>query len=73
MTVLLALQVAVLTHLTTARTALRARLTAARDQGSDAGLSTLEVTVIAVGLFVVAGLLVAAISNAVQSRLADLG
>ncbi len=73
MTVLLALQVAVLARLTAARTALSARLTAARDQGGDAGLSTLEVTVIAVGLFVVAGVLVAAISNAVQSRLADLG
>ena len=73
MTVLLALQVAVLARQTAARTALQARLIAARDQGRDAGLSTLEVTVIAVGLFVVAGVLVAAISNAVQSRLADLG
>ena len=73
MTVLLALQVAVLTRLTTARTAVRARLAAAREPGSDTGLSTLEVTVIAVGLFVVAGLLVTAVSNAVQSRLADLG
>ncbi len=73
MSLLLALQLAVLTRLATARTALRARLDAAREQGSDAGLSTLEVTVIAVGLFVVAGVLVAAISDAVQSRLADLG
>lgn len=73
MTALLALQVAVLARLTTARTALRARLTAAREPGSDAGLSTLEVTVIAVGLFLVAGVLVAVISSAVQSRLANLG
>jgi len=38
----------------------------------DAGLSTLEVVVIALGLFLIAGILVAAITTAVTSRLAQI-
>ncbi len=39
----------------------------------DAGVSTLEIVVIAVGLFAVATLLVAGINAAVNSRLAEIG
>jgi len=53
-----------------------ARLTADRVAGrphdDDAGLSTLEVVVIALGLFLIAGILVAAITTAVNSRLAQI-
>ena len=38
----------------------------------DAGLSTLEVVVIALGLFLIAGVLVAAITAAVNNRLGQL-
>ena len=39
----------------------------------DAGVSTLEIVVIAVGLFALATLLVAGIRVAVESRLAEIG
>ena len=70
---LIAAQLVVLTYLTAAQTAVRRRLSAARARGSDAGLSTLEITVIALGLFLLAGAAVAAISAAVNSRLSQLG
>jgi hypothetical protein len=38
----------------------------------DAGLSTLEVVVLALGLFLIAGVLVAAITAAVNNRLGQL-
>lgn len=40
---------------------------------TDAGVSTLEIVVIAVGLFALATLLVAGIRVAVESRLAQIG
>jgi hypothetical protein len=40
---------------------------------SDSGVSTLEIVVIAVGLFTLATLLVAGITAAVNSRLAQIG
>ncbi len=40
---------------------------------ADAGVSTLEIVVIAVGLFALATLLVAGITAAVNSRLAQIG
>lgn len=43
--------------------------TAHPGQSRDAGLSTLEIVVIALGLFLIAGVLVAVITGAVNSRL----
>jgi hypothetical protein len=39
----------------------------------DAGLSTLEITIIALGLFLIAGIAVAVLTNATQSRLDQIG
>ncbi len=54
-----------------------ARLRTARSRVSrsltDVGVSTLEIVVIAVGLFALATLLVAGITAAVNSRLAQIG
>jgi hypothetical protein len=47
---------------------LRAACVARRLWGADAGVSTLEVVIIALGLMTVAGLLVAAITAAVTRR-----
>lgn len=66
---LVALHVALLTL--TDRT--HAGLTTRRQQmladGSEAGLSTLEITIIALGLFLIAGIAVAVLTGATQSRL----
>ncbi len=45
-----------------------ARITVRRRVSSDAGATTLELVIIVLGLIVVAGLLVAAITAAVQRR-----
>ena len=47
----------------------RSRLTRMRQQDSQAGLSTLEITIIALGLFLLAGVVVAVLTGATQSRL----
>lgn len=39
------------------------------DQDREAGLSTLEITIIALGLFLIAGVAVVVITNATQARL----
>lgn len=41
-------------------------------RADDAGLSTLEVVVIALGLFLIAGVAVAAITTAVNSRISQI-
>ena len=48
------------------------RRRAGADADSDAGLSTLEVVVIALGLFLLAGALVAAITVAVNTRMSQI-
>lgn len=54
--------------LTLLTTALRSRFEQARAQGDDAGFSTLEMVIIALGLFLVATAVVAIITNAIMSR-----
>ena len=68
MTPLVALHLMLLTLTDRTRTGLatrRRQLLAERD----AGLSTLEITVIALGLFLLAGVVVAVLTGATQSRL----
>ena len=45
------------------------RLTRMRQQDRQAGLSTLEITIIALGLFLIAGVAVLALTNATNTRL----
>jgi hypothetical protein len=47
----------------------RYRLARMRQQDSQAGLSTLEITIIALGLFLIAGVAVLALTNATNTRL----
>jgi hypothetical protein len=47
----------------------RSRLTRMREQNRQAGLSTLEITIIALGLFLIAGVAVLALTNATNTRL----
>ena len=68
MTPLVALHLTLLTLTDRTRTGLASRrrqLLAERD----AGLSTLEITIITLGLFLIAGIAVAVLSGATQSRL----
>jgi hypothetical protein len=69
MTALLALQVTLLTLTDSARTAAASRLAQLREQDRQAGLSTLEITIIALGLFLLAGVAVLALTTATNSRL----
>lgn len=55
-------------HVTRARTALRTLTARSHARGVEAGVSTLEMVIIALGLMAVAGLLVAAITAAVTRR-----
>jgi hypothetical protein len=65
----LALQIA-LTSLTDSTTRkIRNRFEQARGADRDAGLSTLEITVLALGLFLLAGVAVLALTNATNTRL----
>ena len=50
-------------------TSTRSRLARMRDQDGQAGLSTLEITIIALGLFLLAGVAVLALTNATNTRL----
>lgn len=63
---LVALHVALLTLTDQARTGLAARR---QQQDPQVGLSTLEITIIALGLFLIAGIAVAVLTGATQSRL----
>ena len=56
-----------LTDSTRAGLAAHRRKLLARDR--EAGLSTLEITIIALGLFLIAGIAVAVLTNATQNRL----
>jgi hypothetical protein len=47
----------------------RSRLARMRTQDSEAGLSTLEIAIIALGLFLIAGVAVLALTNATNTRL----
>ena len=50
-------------------TSTRSRLARMREQDGQAGLSTLEITIIALGLFLIAGVAVLALTNATNTRL----
>ena len=69
MPALLALQVTLLALTDSARTAAASRLARLRDQDRQAGLSTLEIAIIALGLFLLAGVAVLALTTATNSRL----
>lgn len=69
MTQLVALHIAVLTLTDRTRTHLSTRRRQMTAPGSDAGLSTLEITIIALGLFLIAGIAVAVLTSATQTRL----
>jgi len=69
MTPLVALHLALLTLTERTRTALAARRQQRLDADPEAGLSTLEITILALGLFLIAGIAVVVLSAAAQSRL----
>ena len=69
MPALLALHVTLLTLTDSARTAASSRLAQLREQDRQAGLSTLEIAIIALGLFLLAGVAVLALTTATNSRL----
>ena len=66
---LIALHVLLTTLADDVRAGARSRLGQLRGEDPEAGLSTLEVTVIALGLFLIAGAAVLALTNATQNRL----
>ena len=68
MNALIALHIALLTLTDRARTGLTARRHQQQDD-PEAGLSTLEITVIGLGLFLIAGVAVVVLTGATQSRL----
>jgi hypothetical protein len=68
MTPLVALHLALLTLTDRTRTGLATRRRQLLAE-SEAGLSTLEITIIALGLFLLAGVAVAVLTGATQSRL----
>jgi hypothetical protein len=69
MTPLVALHLALLTLTERTRTALDTRRQQRLDADPEAGLSTLEITILALGLFLIAGIAVVVLSAAAQSRL----
>lgn len=66
---LLALQITLMTFTDSVKTTARPRLAQLREQDRQAGLSTLELTVLALGLFLIAGIAVLALTKATQGRL----
>lgn len=68
----LALQIALTTLTDNATTKLRSHFEDLRDADNDAGLSTLEITVLALGLFLLAGVAVLALTNATNTRLNNI-
>ena len=66
---LVALHLALLTLNDRTRTGLATRRQQRLDTDPEAGLSTLEITIIALGLFLIAGIAVAVLTGATQSRL----
>lgn len=69
MRALFTLQLTLMTLTDSASTAFRSRLHQIRDGDREAGLSTLEITVIALGLFLLAGAAVLALTTATGNRL----
>jgi hypothetical protein len=65
----LALQITLTTLTDTTISKIRNRCAEVRDGDSDAGLSTLEITVLALGLFLLAGVAVLALTSATSTRL----
>jgi hypothetical protein len=68
-TVSLKLATALLVLAATVRTRVQKQVA---ERGSDAGISTLEIVVIGLGLFLVAGLAVAAFTGAINTRLSQI-
>ncbi len=66
---LLALHITALSLLGTATAAAHSRFEQLRTQDRQAGLTTLELTILGLGLFLIAGIAVAVITAAVQGRL----
>ena len=66
---LVALHLTLLTLTDRTRTGLAGRRQQRLDADPEAGLSTLEITVIALGLFLIAGIAVAVLTGATQGRL----
>ena len=66
---LLALQITLMTFTDSVKTTARTRLAQLQEQDQQAGLSTLELTVLALGLFLIAGIAVLALTKATQGRL----
>lgn len=69
MTPLLALHITLLSLLSTTTAAAHNRLGRLRSQDREAGMTTLELTILGLGLFLIAGIAVAVITAAVQGRL----
>jgi hypothetical protein len=69
MRAILALQIALTTLTDSTTSKLRSRFEKLRDADSEAGLSTLEITVLALGLFLLAGVAVLVLTNATNTRL----
>lgn len=72
MSPLIALQVLALSVTGRAACAARSRLQQLRSTDREAGLSTLEIAVIALGLFLLAGVAVLALTTATNSRLQQI-
>jgi hypothetical protein len=68
MSPLIAVHILVLSLNDQVRSGTRSRLARMRED-SQAGLSTLEITIIALGLFLIAGVAVLALTNATNNRL----
>ena len=66
---LLALQITLMTLTDSVKTTARTRLAQLREEDRQAGLSTLELTILALGLFLIAGIAVLALTKATQGRL----
>ena len=66
---LLALHIALLSLLSSATDSAHNRLEQQRSQDRDAGLTTLELAVLGLGLFLIAGIAVAVFTAAIQGRL----
>ena len=69
MNALVALHLALLTLHDRAWSGLSTRRQQLLGQDREAGLSTLEITIIALGLFLIAGVAIVVLTNATQSRL----
>lgn len=65
----LALQITLMTLTDQATSKLQSRFDQLRQADREAGLSTLEITVLALGLFLLAGVAVLALTNATNTRL----